>query len=280
MARDNSKRLKSSNDPVVNSNTQAPLTFSTPTEFVELPSGGKFYVEGHPLHNQEVVEIRYMTAKDEDILTSQSLLKKGLAIDRLLQNVIVNKEINVDDLLIGDKNAIIVASRKTGYGPEYETQVTCPACSKTSNNVFDLDQLTIKTGEIEDEDVSFQEQTATYILTAPATGVDVELKLLTGADEKYLSQLAANKRKRNLPEATLTDHLQRVIVSVNGHTDPLSIKSFVENMPARDSRHIRRIYEQISPNVDLAQGYSCGNCGFETDRMEVPFTATFFWPGR
>ena len=221
-----------------------------------------------------------MTAKDEDILTSQSLLKKGLAIDRLLQNVIVNKEINVDDLLIGDKNAIIVASRKTGYGPEYETQVTCPACSKTSNNVFDLDQLTIKTGEIEDEDVSFQEQTATYILTAPATGVDVELKLLTGADEKYLSQLAANKRKRNLPEATLTDHLQRVIVSVNGHTDPLSIKSFVENMPARDSRHIRRIYEQISPNVDLAQGYSCENCGFETDRMEVPFTATFFWPGR
>lgn len=280
MARDNSKRLKSSSDPVVNSNTQAPLTFSTPTEFVEIPSGGNFYAEGHPLHNQEVVEIRYMTAKDEDILTSQSLLKKGLAIDRLLQNVIVNKEINVDDLLIGDKNAIIVASRKTGYGPEYETQVTCPACSKTSNNVFDLNQLTIKTGEIEGEDVSFQEQTATYILTAPATGVDVELKLLTGADEKYLSQLAANKRKRNLPEATLTDHLQRIIVSVNGHTDPVSIKSFVENMPARDSRHIRRVYEQISPNVDLAQGYSCENCGFETDRMEVPFTATFFWPGR
>lgn len=280
MARDNSKRLKSSNDPVVNSNTQAPLTFSTPTEFVELPSGGKFYAEGHPLHNQEVVEIRYMTAKDEDILTSQSLLKKGLAIDRLLQNVIVNKDINVDDLLIGDKNAIIVASRKTGYGPEYETQVTCPACSKTSKNVFDLNQLTIKTGETEDEGIVFQEQTATYFLTTPATGVEVELRLLTGTDEKYLSQLAANKRKRNLPESTLTDHLQRVIVSVNGHGDPISIKSFVENMPARDSRYIRLAYEQISPNVDLAQGYSCGNCGFETDRMEVPFTATFFWPGR
>jgi len=98
-------------------NEKSPLTFTTPTEFVELPTRGRFYPEDHPLHNVEEIEIRFMTAKDEDILSSKTLLKKGVAIDRLLQNVIVDKRINVGDLFVGDKNALIVASRITGYGP-------------------------------------------------------------------------------------------------------------------------------------------------------------------
>ena len=105
------------------------LQFVTPTEFVELPSRGKFYPEGHPLHNTEIIEIRHMTAKDEDILTSAALLKKGLAIDRFLQNIIVDKSINIADLLVGDKNAIIVASRISGYGAQYEAGISCPSCA-------------------------------------------------------------------------------------------------------------------------------------------------------
>ena len=98
---------------------QSGLNFVVPTEFVELPSGGKYYTDGHPLTGQETIEIKFMTAKDEDILTSRSLLKKGLAINRFLQNIIVNNEVKVDDLLIGDKNAILTAARVSGYGPEY-----------------------------------------------------------------------------------------------------------------------------------------------------------------
>ena len=102
------------------------FSFATPTEFVELPTQGKYYPEGHPLHGEESIEIRYMTAKDEDILTSETLLKKGLAIERLLQSVIVNKAIDVNTLYVGDKNAILIAARITGYGNQYTTRTLCP----------------------------------------------------------------------------------------------------------------------------------------------------------
>ena len=119
----------------------SPFSFVVPTEFVTLPSKGKYYPEGHPLHGVEVIEVSHMTAKEEDILTSKSLLRKGVAIDRLLQSVIVDKRVDPNGLLIGDKNAIIVATRIHAYGEDYETKVTCPACGTTSNYGFDLSQI-------------------------------------------------------------------------------------------------------------------------------------------
>ena len=101
----------------------SPLNFVTPTEFVELPSGGQGYPETHPLHEQETIEIKFMTAKDEDILTSQALLKKGIALDRFLENIVVNKNIDTSSLLIGDKNAVLVAARGSGYGFDYDSEI-------------------------------------------------------------------------------------------------------------------------------------------------------------
>ena len=126
---------------VPTSNTDAPnFSWSVPTEFVELPSQGIFYPAGHPLQNQKTVEIRYMTAKEEDILTSRSLLKEGVALDRMLQNLLVSKNININTLLVGDKNALLVAARRTGYGADYETNVTCPSCGNTDEHSFDIYQ--------------------------------------------------------------------------------------------------------------------------------------------
>ena len=118
--------------------SETSFSFVSPTEFVELPSKGLFYPEGHSLHGIDTVEIRYMTAKDEDILTSKALLRKGVAIDRLLKNVIVDSGVRIDDLLIGDKNAILVATRITGYGPEYNTKVGCVACGEVTEFNFML----------------------------------------------------------------------------------------------------------------------------------------------
>ena len=115
------------------------MSYLVPTEFVTLPSEGKFYPTEHPLHGEQTIEIRYMTAKDEDILTSRALLKEGVAIDRLLQNIVVDKNINVNSLLVGDKNALIVAARITGYGSAYETKVTCPSCGTATEYEFELD---------------------------------------------------------------------------------------------------------------------------------------------
>merc|ERR1712072_741327 len=108
--------------------TQETVRRTANTEFVELPSGGQFYHKNHPLYKKEVVEIRYMTARDEDVLTSPTLLRKGLALDKFIQGIIVDQNVKVDDLLIADKSAIMIAARTTGYGPEYTIKVRCPEC--------------------------------------------------------------------------------------------------------------------------------------------------------
>ena len=130
------------------------ISIPVPTELVPLPSKGRYYAEDHPLHNAETLEIRYMTARDEDTLTSPSLLRKGLAVDRMLKNLIVNPAVETNALLIGDKNAIIISSRVSAYGGEYATQVTCPACSDSSKYSFELEELQMKTHEEGEEGIT------------------------------------------------------------------------------------------------------------------------------
>ena len=253
------------------------LNFVTPTEFVDLPTRGKFYPEAHPLHNQETIEIRFMTAKDEDILSSRTLLKKGLAVDRFLQNIIVNKSIKVEDLFIGDKNAVLVAARVTGFGSSYETRVTCPSCGEASQHEVDLTDIETTHGEDLDEVTSTGE--GTYLLTLPTSGVEVEFRLLTGKDERHLVKMTENKRRKKLQEAPLTDQFKQFIVSLNGIEDRTQINSFVSNMPTLDSTMLRMAYRRIVPNIDMTQYFVCSECSAEAE-LEVPFTAEFFWPKR
>ena len=265
--------------PVDTTETATPgtLNFSTPTEFVELPSQGKFYPEGHPLHNKETVEIRHMTAKDEDILTSKSLLKKGLAIDRLLQNVMTNKAIKPDQLLVGDKNAIVIATRKTGYGNLYETSVVCPVCAATSRHEFDLDEGTINGPDACVEHGAKLTENGTLLIDLPKSGVTVEARMLTGKDELNLTKLQQTKSKHGLDDNRLTSQFKMFIESVNGISDRNTVSNFVDNMPAMDSRHLRTVYSNSVPNIDLTQKFFCEECYTETE-MEVPLTAEFFWP--
>jgi len=253
------------------------MTFTTPTEFVELPSKGKFYSEKHPLYGKNDLEIRYLTAKDEDILTSRTLLKKGIAVDRMLSNIIVNKGINIDDLLIGDKNALVIASRISGYGSNYETNVTCPICGATNKHAFDLREQKVNNGENCEELGVEKTENNTFIIQVPKTEAKVEVRLLTGHDEKSLMKTIKNKKKHNLPETPMTDQFSTYIVSVNGNSEGSYIQSFIQNMPALDSRHLRETYGKVIPNVDLNQEFSCLECGYEQE-MEVPFTSDFFWP--
>ena len=120
-----------------------PMQFSVPTEFVDLPSKGKYYPQGHPLRGRESVEVKFMTAKEEDILASTALIRRGVVFERLLQSVMLDR-IDPNDLLIGDKNALLIATRISGYGPEYETEVQCPSCSNKSEFTFDLSEAQVK----------------------------------------------------------------------------------------------------------------------------------------
>ena len=256
---------------------QPQMSFSAPTQFVELPSRGRFYPKDHPLHNQESLEIRFMTAKEEDILTSKTLLKKGIVIDRLIQSVLIDKKINIDDLLIGDKNALIVETRITGYGAEYITNVMCPSCGTNNKYEFNLDnKKTNYVDQLNDGAVENAEN-GTFFIVVPKTKAKVEVRLLTGHDEKAMARTVKNKSKYNLPEASLTDHFKQIIISVNDDDSVSYVSSFVENMPALDSKYLRTIYEKVVPNVDLKQDFICTACNYE-ETMEVPFTTDFFWP--
>ena len=259
--------------------TSASFSFSTPTEFVELPSKGRYYPDGHPLHGKEDIEIRHMTAKDEDILASETLIRKGIAVERLLQNVIVDKSIDINSLLIGDKNALVMATRVTGYGESYETQVTCPSCSKSVDQSFDLSILSLY--HAEEKDLISQgievSSNGTFSLEMPISKVNVEVRLMNGYDEEYLLKLGENKRKKKLQETMLTDQLTRMIVSINGD-DSVAIKNkFIQHMPARDSRYLRTIYQKVVPDIDRVQDFICTSCG-HAQELEVPFTVDFFWP--
>ena len=257
---------------------QPAFSWSVPTEFVKLPSGGKFYPTGHPLHHQELAEIRYMTAKEEDILTSRALLKEGLALDRMLQNILVNQDIQVGELLVGDKNALIVAARRTGYGADYTTRVTCPSCTATEEFTFDIEDPQVSDYEAPVRDGrAVMTNIGTFVIELPMTKAKVECCLLTGNDEMRLYKEAERKAKRKGVSTGLTDAFRSYIVSVNGEGSPIVIESFLQALPARDARVLRSTYTQLVPNIDLTQEYTCPSCNYSSD-MEVPLTADFFWP--
>ena len=260
--------------------TQPAFSWSVPTEFVTLPSAGKFYPPEHPLHNKETVEIKFMTAKEEDILTSRALLKEGVALDRMLQSLLVDKTVRIGSLLIGDKNALLVAARRTGYGPDYETTVTCPACTQTDTFSFDISDPATNAYEenVETHGVSLTDG-GTLVVTLPMTNAKVECRMLQGDDEVRLYKESERKAKKKLPVNAMTDMFRSYIVSVDGSDSPLVIEAFIQAVPAKDGRVLRTAYAQCVPNIDMTQMYDCPNCGHTAD-MEVPLTADFFWPKR
>lgn len=259
-----------------NTNT-GDFSFVVPTEFVALPSGGKFYPANHPLHGCDTIEIKQMTAKEEDMLTSRSLLKKGVALDRVINSLITDKRIDPDSLLVGDKNAIVVSTRIAAYGNEYTTKVTCPSCTAVQEHTFDLNEVTAYEGE-NGSAYATRNEDGTFLTVLPRTNLEISFKLLTGRDERYLVDgIELDRKAKNQHERAVTRQLSNLIVSVNGNTTTEAISYVVNNIPSIDSRHIRNAYKAVNPNLDLTQHFGCSECDYESD-MEVPLTADFFWP--
>ena len=255
------------------------FSFVVPTEFVELPSQGKYYPEEHPLHNQDSIEIRQMTAKEEDILTSRTLLKKGVALDRVIQSLITDKKINPDTLLVGDRNAIIIACRISGYGNLYTTKIGCPACGVTQGYEFDLNDTEVYTADNLSDKNIINNHDGTFDTILPKTQLTVTFRLLRGIDEKQLLNNLQADRKRKTQEKNITRQLQNILVAVNGNDEQSALNYLIENIPSMDSRYLRTTYNLATPNIDLTQTFICDECGHEAD-LEVPLSTDFFWPDR
>lgn len=248
-----------------------PMDFVTPTEMVDLPSKGR-YPEGHPLRGAQSIEIKHMTAKDEDTLTNRGLLKKGLAIDRLIQNVIKDKSIDHQSLYIGDRNAIIVYSRAFAYGEDYKTKVQCPSCGETNGIKFDLRDHEVYSGDDYQElDIEATEN-ETFVVSLPFSKIKAEIRPLTGADE--ISIVAEDK---NVMDNIITKQMKRFVMNFNGYSDRKTIDYVCDNMVAGDSKYLRNAFKIISPDIKMNYDFTCKNCGYE-EVITVPFGTDFFWP--
>jgi len=237
-----------------------------PTEVVDLPSKGLLYPEGSPLSSGKI-EIKYMTAKEEDILTSANLIKQGVVVEKLLESLIIDKSIKIDDLLIGDKNSILIASRILAYGKEYEVEI--------GGRKIDVDLTTLKDIELDESIVTNGVNEFEFEL--PATKRNLTFKLLTSGDEKTIDEEIKGYEKIHGIGYELTTRLKHQIISIDGDTKRASINSFVDNeFLSRDSIAFRAHVASIMPDVDMTSSYTDEE-GNEKE-FTVPMTVTFLWP--
>jgi hypothetical protein len=247
-----------------------------PSEAIGLPSDGHFYSEENPL-SKGVVDIKYMTAKEEDILTSQNLIKKGVVLEKLLESLIVTPGVKLDELLIGDKNALFIASRRLAYGDSYgPLEVTCPKCSVECK--CDIDLSTIKNKEF---DISkYPKGINLFQFTLPASKKSIQFKLLTHKDETLIEQEIASfsKMSKNGTSPEITTRLKKMIYSVDGNIDRTVINKYIDGeMLSKDSLSLRNHVKDITPDVDMTFDFICTNCS-HTERMGIPLSVSFFWP--
>ena len=240
-----------------------------PTEVIDLPSGGKVYGKESPLAEGKL-EIKYMTTKEEDILMSENLIKKGVVIDKLLDSLIVTKGVKQEHLVLGDKNAVLVACRILAYGPEYTCEVTNPKNpDQQIEHTFDLSQCPFKTIS---EDVDYSDNSFDFI--TPIGKTKIKFKLLTGVEEKQIEKDIEQTKKFGY-NAEISTRLRYTITEVDGDNKPETITAFSQNMLARDSVALRNYINDISPDIDLTSEIEIGG---EPVSVSIPLTVGFFWP--
>ena len=246
-----------------------------PTEIIDLPSKGLVYPEGHPLRDGRV-EMKYMTAKEEDILSSQSLIKKGIVLDRLFQSLIIGNgegaPFDYDDLVVGDKNAVMVAARVLGYGKDYDVEINIPQLDEPHRVTVDLTQLNDKEFDAE----VFEKYGNNIPFELPVSKNVVTLKILNGKDEKSIDHVL--KGKRGQIERTNSTRLKYIITSVDGDSERKTIDTFVdEYLLSQDSLAIKKYIVEIQPDVDLRVKVDIPDEDI-SEFFDIPIGLSFFWP--
>mgnify|MGYP003334922716 CR=1 FL=1 len=245
--------------------------FKFPTEVIDLPSKGLVYPESSPL-SKGTIELKYMSAKEEDILTNQNFIEKGTVIDKLLQSMIVSK-INYDDLILGDKNAILVAARILGYGAEYSVEVT-DKYGKKIQSTINLSELKNKSFKEE----LFEKGKNEFNFILPQSKVTVTFKLLTHGDESKIDEeIKGLKKLRPQESFDITTRLKYTIIAINGDSNTEKVRMFVDNMLLQDSRALRKYIGEITPDLDMIFNYEDSK-GDIVEGVSMPMNINFLWP--
>jgi hypothetical protein len=247
--------------------------YDFPVELVKLPSKGLLYPKENPL-SAGTIEMKYMTAKEEDILSTQSYIKQGIVLDKVCESLIVTKGVKFEDLLIGDKNAILFAARSYGYGPMYQTFVESEDGTEIPITI-NLEELPFR--ELDESLITPYQNRFKFML--PKSGKTIEFKLLTVKDQKEIDSQIKSYQKLgpNYPQANLTTRLRRMILSVDGNSEPAVISKFIDSMLAIDSRAFREYITKVQPDVDLEVDVEDPNTG-EFFRSNFTIGVDLFYP--
>lgn len=242
------------------------------TEIVALPSEGKCYPESNPLSSGQI-ELKYMTAREEEILTTQSLIKKGVVLDKLFEAIIVDKKVNPDDILLGDKNAIMLATRILGYGPEYKVEVVL--------DNGDKEEITVDLGKVQTKEIDFTKLSRENRYTfKTSTGNELVFKLLTHGDEKKIDNdiKAMQRLNKESNGNELTTRYRYMIISVDDKEDTKSIIDFINNrFLAKDTKAFREYLKELQPDIKMEFNFTNPETG-ETEVRPIPMGVGFFWP--
>ena len=234
-------------------------------EVVDLPSKGLLYTTTSSLASGQV-KIKYPTTKEEDILTNINYIKQGTVFDKLIESVLVDK-IDIKDLLVGDKNAILVAIRVLAYGSEYKVKI--------KDTPISIDLTKVKEKELNKELIKTP-GTNEFYFELPHSKIEVGFKLLTARDEDAIDKELEGLKKIRPNESPLkSTRLKFTITSVAGKRDTKTIREFVDEILSRDAKALREYINKITPNIELTYEYDFGN-GLEEG--QVPILPEFFWP--
>lgn len=246
-----------------------------PSELVFLPSKGYFYPSTSPL-SKGTVDMKMMTAREEDILTNENYIKSGVVLDKLLESLITTPNVKVGDLLMVDKNALFIAARRLAYGDNYgPLKIQCKKCGENNETTIDLNDVNEKEVNFE----SYQRGVNEFAFTLPFSKRSIVFKLLTSHDEETIAKdsKAMLKIKKNA-SAEVTTRLKRIIVELDGKRDIAVINKFIDNeLLSKDSMALRAYIREISPELDMAFNFTCEHC-VNQERMDIPMTVSFFWP--
>ena len=250
---------------------QGQKSYPFPTEIISLPSKGLCYPEGSALSKGEIT-IKLMTAKEEDILTSTNLIRKGIQLDKLLESIVVEPGVNINDLLVGDKNAILVTSRMLAFGSDYQISVKDKSSGEDMEANVDLSKIQIK--EIDETLINRQNE---YDFVLPVSKTPIKFKLLTHGDELAINKDVEASEKITKQGNEITTRYRRIIVEVGGNRDLGYISNFVANqLLAGDSRGLRKYMKSITPDLDLTFEFT--HSDGEMEALRIPFGVDFFYP--
>lgn len=252
---------------------------NVPTEIVTLPSKGYFYPKDHPLSSGEI-ELKYPTAREEDILTSRGLIQKGIVLDRFMESIIVTP-VDYNSILLGDKNGIMVASRILAYGTDYSIEYVCPKCA-TKNKNIKIDLSIVNTKDIEFGNYEQGQQEFDIELKDPKGEIKhkVKFKLLTHADIKKIDEeLKALKKNTAFKEdREMTTRLKHAVVEVDGKRERSFISNFIETLLSRYSFALRQAIQEVTPDIELDFEFECNECDYSDEVVPIPIEVSFFWP--